>query len=81
MSEKKALYAASNVSYIESYHGPYIEWLNDRGWKVYSLCGGEAKVKGIHKHINLGFTKSLFSVSNFIVSLKLAGIIRAEALT
>lgn len=78
MSEKKALYAASNVSHIESYHGPYIEWLNDRGWKVYSLCGGEAKVKGIHKHINLGFTKSLFSVSNFIVSLKLAGIIRAE---
>jgi glycosyltransferase involved in cell wall biosynthesis len=78
LNDIKILYAASNITHMENFHGPYIRWLAERGCKIYSLCGGRARLDGIYRHIDLGFKKSLWSPDNFLVSIKLAKIIRTE---
>ncbi len=78
MRNGKILYAASNVTHMANFHGPYIRCLAQNGCRVYALCGGRVKLEGICRHIDLGFRKNLWSPSNFVTSVKLAKIIKNE---
>ena len=77
---KKILFVASTLSHIENFHIPYLEQLKKQGYIVHVMGNPNNKfeIPYADKIIPISFEKSMFSVENFVMSFKIAKIIRSE---
>jgi len=77
---KKILFVASTLSHIENFHIPYLEQFKKQGYIVHIM--GKPNNKSVIPHVDkvipISFEKNMFSVKNFIISVKIANVIRSE---
>lgn len=77
--EKKVLYAASTCGHLRHFHRPYLALLREQGWTVHVACAGsEAGIPEACCMVEAPFRKSMISLSNLAVSLRLRRLIRRE---
>lgn len=76
---KKVLYCASTAGHLVSFHIPYLKKLVADGWTVHGGGRGtDERLSFLHGWQELGFEKSITSPGNFLVSLRLAKILKRE---
>ena len=77
---KKILFIASTLSHIENFHLPYLEQFKKQGYIVHVMGkpNNKSNIPYADKIIPISFEKSMFSVKNFIISVKIANTIRFE---
>lgn len=77
---KKILFVASTLSHIENFHIPYLEQFNKKGYIVHVIGkpNNKSDIPYADKVIPISFKKSMFSISNFSNSIKIAKIIKSE---
>lgn len=77
--KKKILIVASSRVHILNFHLPYIRAFQDMGCEVHVGCrDAAAGIPGADRSIELGFEKSMSSLSNFALALRIRNLIRAE---
>lgn len=74
---KKILFIASTLSHIENFHIPYLKRFKDLGHSVHVMgkLNNKSEILYADKIISVPFEKSMFSLKNFYLSLKIAKII------
>lgn len=74
---KKILFIASTLSHIENFHIPYLKKFRDLGYSVHVMgkLNNKSEILYADKIISVPFEKSMFSLKNFYLSLKIAKII------
>lgn len=77
---KKILFVASTLSHIENFHIPYLEQFKKQGYIVHVMGKPNNKrdIPYVDKLIPISFEKSVYSIKNFIISVKIVKIIRSE---
>ncbi|MGN2337058.1 glycosyltransferase [Clostridium cagae] len=77
---KKILFVASTLSHIENFHIPYLEQFKKKGYIVHVIGkpNNKSDIPYTDKVIPISFKKSMFSISNFSNSIKIAKIIKSE---
>lgn len=77
--EKKVLYAASTCGHLRHFHRPYLAFLRQHGWTVHAACAGsEAGIPEANCMVEAPFRKSMTSLSNLAVTIRLRRLIRRE---
>lgn len=74
----KVLITASTAGHIRSFHLPYIDAFQARGWTVHVASGGDGVIGQADRFIKLPFEKSMFSPHNFKAAQLLRKLIRTE---
>lgn len=77
---KKILFVASTLSHIENFHLPYLEQFKKQGYIVHVMGkpNNKSVIQYTDKIIPISFEKNIFSIKNFIISAKIAKIIKSE---
>lgn len=77
---KKILFVASTLSHIENFHLPYLEQFKKQGYIVHVMGkpNNKSAIPYVDKIIPISFEKSMFSVGNFVISVKIAKIVKIE---
>lgn len=75
---KKVLYTASTSGHLRAFHTPCLRWLKDFGCTVHIAAGGDGEELICDRYIPLPLQKRMWAPGNFIISAKLAGLIRRE---
>lgn len=75
--KKKILIVASSRIHIVNFHLPYIAAFKEKGFEVHVGCRGAAEaVPGADESIELGFEKSMASLSNFALALRIRRLVK-----
>jgi glycosyltransferase involved in cell wall biosynthesis len=77
---KKILFVASTLSHIENFHIPYLEQFKKQGYTIHVMgkINNKSVIPYVDKIIPISFEKSMSSVKNFVISFKIAKIIKSE---
>ena len=77
---KKILFVASTLSHIENFHIPYLEQFKKQGYTIHVMgkINNKSVIPYVDKIIPISFQKSMSSVKNFVISFKIAKIIKSE---
>ena len=76
---KKVLYCASTAGHLVSFHIPYLKRLISDGWTVHGGGKGrDDRLAFLHEWKELPFEKSITSPGNFLVSFRLAKVLKSE---
>ncbi|MCX7614659.1 MAG: glycosyltransferase family 4 protein [Clostridiales bacterium] len=79
MMLKKVLYTASTFSHLKNFHLPYLKFFQENGWEVTVMAGGENKSTSYADVVlSIPFEKKMMSPRNFILTGKMARIIKKE---